>query len=112
LSNVASSADLDNKPFNAEEQKLIIQKLDEIKNFLLEDQAYDVEQAETVERNFGYLKESAQRLGRKDWLNIVLGVLVSQIVTLALDPEKARGLLALAGTALQSLWGVTQLLLK
>jgi len=43
------------------------------------------------------LKESAERLGRKDWLNVLLGGLFGLAVTLVLDPEKAKGLLSLAG---------------
>jgi len=58
------------------------------------------------------LKESAERLGRKDWLNILLGGLFGLAVTLALEPEKARGLLGLAGTVFQSLWGMAQSLIQ
>jgi hypothetical protein len=112
LSNAASSSDLENKPFNADEQKLIALKLDEIRKFVLEDQAFDAEHAEKIEREFSYLKESSQRLGRKDWLNVLLGGLFGLMLTLPLEPEKARGLLALAGTLLQSLWHVTKLYLQ
>jgi hypothetical protein len=51
-------------------------------------------------------------VGRKDWLNILLGGLFGLAVTLALDPEKARGLLRLAGTVFQSLWGMAQGILQ
>jgi hypothetical protein len=46
-------------------------------------------------------------MGRKDWLNLFLGVLVNQIVTLAIPPDAARGLFALAGTTFQWVWDVT-----
>lgn len=112
LSTAAASADLDNRPFTAAEQSLIATKLDEITGFLLEGQEFGAEQAEAVEREFAYLKESSRRLGRKDWLNILLGGLFGLAVTLALDPEKAKGLLSLAGTVFQSLWGGMQGILQ
>jgi hypothetical protein len=112
LSNAVSSSNLDNRPFNADEQRLIGQKLDDIKTFILEGQAFDAEQAEKVEREFAYLHEASQRLGRKDWLTILLGGLFGLMLTLPLEPERARGLLALAGTLFQSVWDVTQRLVQ
>lgn len=112
LSTAASSVRLDNRPFSPAEEKLIATKLDEIKAYLLEGQEFAAEQAETIEREFSYLKESAERMGRKDWLNILLGGLFGLAVTLALEPEKARGLLQLAGTVFQSLWGIAQGILQ
>jgi hypothetical protein len=104
----AASSSLDNRPFTASEQKLIGTKLEEIKAYLLQAQPFAAEQAATIEREFAYLKESAERMGRKDWLNILLGGLFGLAVTLSLEPEKAKGLLRLAATVLQSLWGMAQ----
>jgi hypothetical protein len=106
LSTAASSANLDNRPFAAAEQTLIAAKLDEIKAYLLQGQQFAAEEAETVEQEFTYLRESSERLGKKDWLNNLLGGLVGLAIGLALDPEKARGLLRLAGALFQSLWGM------
>jgi hypothetical protein len=108
----ASSASLDNRPFTAAEQNLIATKLDEIKAYLLEGQEFAAEQAATVEREFAYLKESSRRLGRKDWLNILHGGLITVIVGVALAPDAARALLRLAATAFQSLWGGAQEVLQ
>ncbi len=105
LSSAASSATLGNQPFSAAEQSLIVAKLDEIKGYLLASQQFDAGQAEYIEENFVYLRESSERLGRKDWLNALLGALVGQAISLALSPEVAKGLLLAAGIAFQSLWG-------
>lgn len=105
LSTAASSKTLDNRPFTAAEQSLIAAKLDGIRAYLVEGQQFAATEAETVERELAYLRESSERLGRKDWLNNLLGGLVGLAIGLALDPEKARGLLRLAGTVFQSLWG-------
>jgi hypothetical protein len=108
LSTAASALTLNNSRFNTAEQNLIVGKLEDIKGYLLEGQQFAADQAETIEREFAYLRESSERLGRKDWLNAVLGGLFGLAVTLALEPEKAKGLITLAGTALQSLWAVAQ----
>jgi hypothetical protein len=108
LSTAAASRDIDNRPFTAAEQNFIAGKLDEIKGYILEEQHFNAEQAEFVQREFADLKESSRRFGRKDWLRVLLGVLIGQVINLALTPEKAKGLFALAGTAFQSLWGVVQ----
>jgi hypothetical protein len=102
----ASSPSLDNRPFTSAECSHIHAKLDEIKSYILEGQQFAAEQAETVEREFAYLKESSERLGRKDWLTSFLGVLMSLVIGFAFDPVKAKGILRLAGEAFQSLWGV------
>lgn len=108
LPTAAASATLDNQPFAAAEQAFIAAKLDEIKEYLLQGQQFDTEQSVYVEHEFAYLRESSRRFGRKDWLRVLMGVLFGQMINLALDPEKARGLLRLAGAAFQSLWNMTQ----
>lgn len=112
LSTAASSANLDNRPFTAAEQSLIATKLDEIKGYLLESQEFAAEQAENVERQFAYLGESSRRLGRKDWLNALIGALVSQAINLAVPPEVAQALLVMAGHSFQSLWNLSQQYLR
>jgi hypothetical protein len=106
LPKAASLPSLDNRLFTPTEQKLIVEKLDEIKGFLVEGQQFATEQAETIEREFAYLKDAAERLGRKHWLNGLLGGLIGLAITLGLDPEKTKGILRLAGEAFQSLWGM------
>lgn len=108
LPTAASSASVDNRPFTLDEQTTISAKLEEIKTYIIEDGQFATAQATAVEREFAYLKDASTRLGRKDWLNVLLGGLVGLAVTLALEPEKAKGLLRLAGTVFQSLWGVVQ----
>ena len=112
LPTAASSANLDNQPFNAAEQKLIATRLDEIKAKLLENQQFSAEQAEFVKERFEYFKDSSTRMGRKDWLNVLYGGLITVIVGVALAPDSARSLLRLAATAFQSLWGMAQGLLQ
>jgi len=104
----AASSTVDNQPFTLSEQNLIATKLDEIKGHILEGQGFAADQAEFVEERFAYFKESSTRMGRKDWLNVLYGGLITVIVGVALAPDVAKSLLRLAATAFQSLWGMAQ----
>jgi hypothetical protein len=104
LPKAAASPTLDNRLFTLTERSLITTRLDDIKAQVLEGQMFATEEAETIEREFAHLRESSERLGRKDWLNNLLGGLVGLAITLALDPARSRGILRLAGEAFQSLW--------
>lgn len=108
LSLTASSASLGNSVFSRAEQSVIATKLDEIKQYLIEGQQVDSQKAEFIEQQMAYLKEASTRMGRKDWLNILIGGLFGFALNLALPPETARGLFATAGIAFQSLWKVAQ----
>ena len=108
----AASLTIDNRPFAPSERHLIQIKLDEIKAYLQDAQDFTNEQSEMIEREFAYLRESSERLGRKDWLNNLVGGLFGLAIGLALDPEKAKGLLGLAGSTFQSLWNAAQTLLR
>jgi hypothetical protein len=112
LSATASSAGLDNRPFTATEHVLIATKLDEIKAYLLDGQQFAAQQTEFLHERFEYFRESSTRMGRKDWLMVLYGGLITVVVGVALAPDAARSLLRLAATAFQSLWGTTQGLLQ
>jgi hypothetical protein len=111
LSNAASSTS-ENQPFNPSERNTIAAQLHELKRYLLAGHQFQAEQAEFIEGQFKYLKEASERLGRKDWLNVALSGFVGLIVELALDPDKAKGLLAMAGTLFQWIWSGTQGLIQ
>lgn len=68
--------------------------------------------AKFVEQQFRYLEESSKRLGSKDWVNILFSTLISLALNLALPPERANGLLHLAGTLLHRLWDGMQGLIQ
>lgn len=111
LSNAASSTS-DNHPFTLVEQSLIVAELDKLKEYVRAGQEFQAEQAEFIEKQFDYLREASIRLGRKDWLNTALGVFVGLIVNLALEPERARGLLGIAGTLFKWVWTAAHGLLQ
>jgi hypothetical protein len=108
----AASYTSDNHPFTPAEQKVVAKALEDLKQHLLTEQEFQVEQAKVIEERFTYLKEASERLGRKDWLNTALGGFVGLIVGLALDPDKARSLLGMAGNLFQWVWAGAQSLLR
>jgi hypothetical protein len=111
LSNAGSSG-IDNTPFTPSEQRHIAEQLSELKQHVFVGQQFQAKQAEFIEVQFSYLKEASERMGRKDWLNVALGGLVSLIVGLALDPDKAKALLGMAGTLFQWVWSGAAALLS
>jgi hypothetical protein len=48
------------------------------------------EQAEAIEQGFKYIVESMNRFGKKDWLILAIGSLVSIAATSTLSPEITR----------------------
>ena len=103
LGNAASSSP-DNNPFSERERSDIGQKVDEIQRYLIEGRQLHDEHARFVQQEMSYLKKAADRLGRKDWFNIALAVLVNIGTTLAMDTNRMKGLMALAGSLFQGLW--------
>jgi hypothetical protein len=107
----AASSSLENRRFTVDEIKLISAGLEEIRAYLIQSQNFAQEQRNYIEQQFQYFRQACDRVGRKDWLNLVLGGLLGLAIELALDPEKAGSLIRVAGSALQFLWtGVRHLL--
>jgi len=94
----AASSETSNAPFNADEKTYIVNGLNEIKEYLLTAHKLD---PELVESRLKYLVESSDRLGRKDWLNLLLSILVSIVINAALTPDATRELFRFVGTALR-----------
>ncbi|HBB96526.1 MAG TPA: hypothetical protein DC054_14155 [Blastocatellia bacterium] len=87
----------DNSPLSPNEQQRLAQNIDEIKEFLAHTFALNQEQAKLVNDRFRYLTEASARMGRKDWINLSLSVLMTIIIGLAMPPEASRELLRFAG---------------
>lgn len=103
----AASSDTSNAPFTAGEKAYILGGLTEVKQYLLTAHRVD---PELVESRLNYLIESSERLGKKDWLNLLLSVLVSIVINAALPPEATRELFRFVGTALRQILNTPLLL--
>jgi hypothetical protein len=96
----AATSDSSNTAFTANEKKYILSGLNEIKQYLLTAHKLD---PELVESRLNYLAESSERVGRKDWLNLLISVLVGIVINAALPPEATRELFRMAGTVLRQI---------
>lgn len=104
LANAAASEGVDNNPFTPVERQIISASLNEIKTTLLSMQQFDSRQSAIIDNQFKYLDEAGQRMGRKDWLMLSFGTIVTVIVALSLTQEQGNGILRQAGTLLHQLW--------
>ncbi len=97
----AASDSLDaNAPFTSEERKNVQSSLAEIRSLIISSQEMTDEAIAGIDRKMTYLLESAERLGRKDWLNVAFSVVVNIITAAAMPPEAARNILNVAGVVL------------
>jgi hypothetical protein len=84
---------INNTPFTPKEQHYIAQQLQNIQLYLLETQQINEEQATFIKKRLQYLEDSSKRSSRVDWLNQMLGVVFSIIISAAFAPEQAREIL-------------------
>jgi len=96
----SAASDTPNTPFTPDEKKYILSGLNEIKQYFLTAHKLD---SELVEGRINYLIEASERLGRKDWKNLLLATLISIIVSAAFPPEMVRELFIFVGTVLRQI---------
>jgi len=97
--NATNSNDL-NTPFSADEKKYVISGINEIKQYLLTAHKLD---PELVESRLSYLVEASDRVGRKDWINLLLSVMIGIVVAAALPPETTREIFRFVGSVLSQI---------
>jgi hypothetical protein len=102
IAELAAAPNLDERPFDDQEHAHIRRQLNELKLFVLAATQLQIEQRQFVEDRFKYFEESAQRLGRKDWLNLFLGGLLSIIIVLSLPSNTAGELFRMANAAFRA----------
>ena len=110
LIEAASSPETENTRFSKDELGYISTQLREIKEFLFKIQPLSSKEKTFVEVRIRYLEESASRVGRVDWVNIVVSTFFGLGVHLAFPPDTIRELFRFAGSLLSQLSGGTPLL--
>ena len=105
LAEATISVDIPNTPFSPEERETILEQLDEIEAHVLDTHSLAADQAKFLKKQLSYLKESSSRLGRKDWLTLALGAVVS--VAISVGPDIGRNLFQLFITAIRHVFGGT-----
>jgi hypothetical protein len=110
LGKLSGSAQIENLPLNTDQKRYLFQQLGEIKHFLYKLEDLDDERQIEVDRRFEYLQESMERVGKKDWLLLAMGGLLSLIISGTVSPERANDFLSFASAALLHAFVTTPLL--
>ena len=101
----AQRQDLVNTPFKPEEQAEIANQLQAIKDYVSLTYSLSAEQAERIDRRFGDIHDASRRLGRKDWLLLFGGAMLSLILSAVAPPEAVQHILTMAAQGLGHLFG-------
>jgi len=100
-----SESGSDNSLFTPTEKKQVRQYLKKIKRHLTSGQKLTKEREKFIEARLAYLEEAATRVGRKDWLILLIGTLFQTAITIGLAPESARTLFRFASQLARQLLG-------
>lgn len=78
--------DLDNEPFNENDQKVILSRIKEIENYLSNFDEISEDNMIIINKQLDYLIDSSKRMGRKDWYLVAYGTIFTLLAGLALPP--------------------------
>jgi hypothetical protein len=101
----AQAAGASNSPFTATELAEISNKLDEIKSLVREKFELTGEQLSVIDTRLDEVKEASERLGRKDWLMLFYGGLISTFLTNAVPPSVIQTVLSVVVNGIAHLFG-------
>jgi len=90
LALAASSPVLTNDAFTQVEKQQIVHLLAEVKDQVISSHRLQLEQKEAIDQGFSYLADSLDRFGKKDWLNLAMGTLLSTATGAAFAPDVAQ----------------------
>lgn len=98
---VAGAAEIDpaNVPFTEAELQRVSQSIEEAREKVSTISGLRAEQIQLVHRKLDEIRDAANRMGRKDWVNYAAGSLTSLCITAAFAPEVTRGIFSAVNTA-------------
>jgi len=76
-----------NAPFTPDEQEEIARRLDEVGQLVLDQFDLTSEELVAISRRLDHAEEASKRLGRKDWLMLFYGAMVSTAMTDGVPPS-------------------------
>lgn len=106
----ATLAESENELFASEEQHGLREAIHELKDFMIKAHGLENERALALEVRLQYLEDAITRMGRKDWTNIALSVIVGIGLELALSSAALRETLRTAWTLFRGVLGDLPLL--
>jgi hypothetical protein len=101
----ARYADIENTPFTADEQAQITDQIRQIKELVKKTYSLTEAQMRSLEAKLDYIDAAAGHVGRKDWLLLLCGVMLTVIVGDLLSPEAVQYILSTALHGLDHLFG-------
>lgn len=101
----ADEGETDNTPFTAEELADISRQLAQIKKYLEETVSLTAQQVSRVNERLDEAERASKRMGRKDWLLLFSGTILTLIVTDLVSPDVAHHIFAMALNGLRHLFG-------
>jgi hypothetical protein len=85
-----SSVVTENTAFTVDEQREVARRLKELGEYVSDMHSLSKTQRQVLEEKLDYLIDASARLGRKDWLIIFMGTILSFVLTATFAPESAR----------------------
>jgi hypothetical protein len=92
LLEVTYDKDTENTPFTTEEKKKIAKQFSEFSDYAQRTYSLSAAQMNVLNAKLDYLVKATDRLGRVDWRNALLGVIIGYVLTIALPTESARSM--------------------
>ena len=96
--------DPNNTPFTSEELHKISESIKQLHDEITKTQKFSPEQLDLIDRKFIEIQDASQRLGRKDWINYVAGMLTTVCVSAAFSPDASKALFKAVNTAFRWLF--------
>jgi hypothetical protein len=98
----------DNQPFSDKEKQEISSALEEVKKYLTDVQGIDLT---LVEPRIKYLEDAKDRLGRKDWINILYSTIMTIVIASTTTPDSATEILRFVGAIFRQIFANLPLLM-
>ena len=105
LIKIATEQPSDNLPFTQVELPQVRKCLEDIKAYVVRTNEFSETQKKIIDARFKHMEEAATRMGRKDWTSLVIGNLVSIVITLAFSGDSTRDLFRFAGEVVRKILG-------
>lgn len=95
----------DNLPFEQSELPHVRKCLEELKAYVIKTKDLTESQRKIVDARFDHMEEAATRMGRKDWVAMVIGSLMGVAFSLALNGDGTRDLFGFAALVIKRALG-------
>jgi hypothetical protein len=107
---IATSSRTSNQSFSAPELVTVIAQVAELKQYVIAQGTVTGEGLAVLNEKMDYLIESSERLGKKDWYNILISTMFGIVINGMFAPDRARDLMDYGVALFAAVLQTTQLL--